>query len=214
METTPTAPVTMPAMRSPRPRGAGSVAATSATVGAGVLVVPVVAGAGWLGGSVGGDAGVVADCASGVGAGPVGGEDAADASAGAGTMGGPEGCAGGAIVGSSAGGAVLPAAASSICFCRLLIFSSISARCAIVKAPTKLRRHNLILLTYEHGDWTVVVAQVIFRGETVHEHQMHRQQQHVRLGNVGQPVVRREQNHACNLVRVLSGQIRGDTGAE
>ena len=84
----------------------------------------------------------------------------------------------------------------------------------IVKATTKFLWDSLILASHQHRNRTVVVVQIIFRGEAVNEHQMHRKNRHVILPDIGQSVVRSEQNNASNLVGMSASQISCYAGTE
>src|SRR5213080_3945692 len=65
-----------------------------------------------------------------------------------------------------------------------------------VKAACEFFRDNAVLARNQHGDWAAIIAEIILRRKAVHEEQASREEKHMMLGDVGQPIVWREQNHA------------------
>src|ERR1051326_6546083 len=85
---------------------------------------------------------------------------------------------------------------------------------AVVKTLTKSLRHNQVLPSGEHCDWAVKSAQIIFGWKTVTQDPPDRENRHVRLGDIREPIERRKENGAGDLVRIMAGQIGRNTGAE
>jgi len=77
----------------------------------------------------------------------------------------------------------------------------------IIKATAKFLWNDIIISSDKYRHRPVILAQIIFRWKPVHQHQTHRQERHVLLRDVSQPVVRRQQNHPRHLVGISSGQI-------
>lgn len=83
-----------------------------------------------------------------------------------------------------------------------------------VKAVAEYLRDHCIVDRNYHGHRTVVSAQVIFGGKTIPEQQMHRDEWHVSLGDIGQAIVWRKQCHPGGLVGISPGEIGSHTRAE
>ncbi len=85
---------------------------------------------------------------------------------------------------------------------------------AMVKAKTKFFRDDGIFTIDCYSNFALIMAEIFFRRETLHEQQPNGQQRKVVLRDIGQTVERRNQKDACDFVGICSRQIRGDTGAE
>ena len=85
---------------------------------------------------------------------------------------------------------------------------SLRSGITIIESAAKFLRHHTILATDKYCHWSMIVAQIVFRGKSLHQQPRHRQDWRMVLPHVREPVIGREQHHARHCAGMRSGQIR------